>query len=117
PTLFRSRFVSALERAELVRRIGRYDHDLTGSSDDLVLADRKQCAPAPDDERLRVRMLVQPRTLTGSVGTFLNDRDSCGVRLPFEILRPLLAILPPVVAVDDVCAGRQGLHVAHSEPA
>ena len=46
---------------ELVRRLRRHDEHLTADRLELFVADGEQGAPVPDDEGLRIRMLVQAR--------------------------------------------------------
>ena len=58
-------FVTTGSGSELMRCLSRGDENLTGTSGHLAGTDGEGRAAAPDDERLRVRMLMQPRAEVG----------------------------------------------------
>jgi len=95
--------------AELVGSVRRYDEDLAGPADDLLLADGEGGIPAPDDERLGVRVLVQARADTLLGGGLEDQRDAGPTGEELVDLRPVLAVLPPVGAVDHGSAGVRDL--------
>src|SRR5947207_11876161 len=58
-------FVTVWSGRELMRCLSRGNEYLTGATGHLAGTDGEGRAATPDDERLRVRMLVQPRAEVG----------------------------------------------------
>jgi hypothetical protein len=94
---------------ELVRSFRRYDEDLAGPADDLFGADGEGGRTAPDDERLGVRVQMQPWADALLGGGLEDDRDARPARQQLVVLGPVLAVIPPIAASDDGCPGVRDL--------
>ena len=99
-------FVTIRSRRELVRGISRYNKNLSGMPPELFRSHREGCPTAPDDERLGVRVLVQPWPDSGLGRRLQNDRNIGATRQLLVVLSPVLAILTAIGAINRECVHR-----------
>jgi hypothetical protein len=91
-----------------VRGVSGYNENLSGMPPELSGSHRKGCPTAPDDERFRVRVLVQSWPDSGLGRRLQNDRNIGAAWQLLVVLSPVLAVLTAIGAsIANASIGRR----------